>query len=88
MLETAHERVDSRAASGLRGILLQPFAKGSIQGFVLRTGYEAGLLDQGFFSAQGDIFHPNTVYTISVSHFQSARTPVFPPQTEFSPRSL
>jgi len=64
--QTPHERIHRRTASGLRGILFQPFAKGRIQRLMLRTSYKPGLFDQVFIGAEGNVFHTLPVYTIFV----------------------
>jgi len=70
MAQAAHQRIHGRTASGLRGILFQPFPKGCIQSLVLRSSYQPRLLNKVFVSAQSDIFHTYTVYTIFV-HLRS-----------------
>jgi hypothetical protein len=51
MPKAPHQSIDSRAPSGLRGIVLQSFSKGSIQTLMLRSGYQSCLLDEAFVSA-------------------------------------
>ncbi len=66
MPETAHERFYGCTASSLRCVLLQPLAKGCIQGCAPSLRYQTRLLDEAFLGTEGDVFHASTVYTIFV----------------------
>jgi len=66
MAEAAHERVDGRASSRLRRVLLQPLTKSGVEGLVAGLGHQTRLLNQGFVGTERYVLHTNTVYTISV----------------------
>jgi hypothetical protein len=61
--EALHQRVHFLCAPRLRCILLQPFPKNRIEGFVLGAGNKPGLLDEVCVRTQCDVFHTETVRT-------------------------
>jgi hypothetical protein len=66
VLQLAHERIKLLAAAGLTREAFEPFAKGCVEGRVLRAGNGACLLDEVRVGTEGDVFHTRTVYTIAV----------------------
>lgn len=51
MAKTAHERVHRGTFAGLRGVLLQPFTEGGIEGLVPGACHQARLLNGVFVGA-------------------------------------
>ena len=51
------------------GELLEPFPEGVIEGAVLRAGDRAGLFDEVFVGAEGDVLHENSVHDSRVIAF-------------------
>jgi len=66
MFEPSHESVYGSALTRLHGILFQPLAKCGVKGRAAPLGNQPSLLDDMLFSAEGDVFHTKTVYTIFV----------------------
>jgi len=61
-----HKRVILLHIACLGGELLEPFAKRSVERFVLGSRNESRLFDQVLFSAESYVFHTGTVYTVLV----------------------
>jgi hypothetical protein len=57
ILETAHQRIDSSAASRLRRVMLQPGAEGRVQRGVPRPRDQSRPFDQSSFRTEGDFSH-------------------------------
>ena len=66
--EALHQGVHLLCAPRLRRILLQPFPKNRIEGFVLGAGNKPGLLDEVCVGTQGHVSHTKTVYTTCVQY--------------------
>jgi hypothetical protein len=57
MFQALHQRPKCRSTARPRGVLLEPLAKSGIQRRALRFRYGPRLFDQGFVSAEGNVFH-------------------------------
>ena len=66
MFEASHEGVYGGALTRLHRVLFQPFAKSGVKRRVSPLGNPPRLLDEMLVSAEGDVFHTKTVYTIFV----------------------
>lgn len=62
MAKTAHERVHRGTFAGLRGVLLQPFTEGGIEGLVPGACHQARLLNEVFVGAESNVFHVTGVH--------------------------
>jgi len=60
-LDPAHELIEASRVRARRCVLRQPIAEGVIQGLALVASDLAGLIDQIFVGAEGDVSHECSV---------------------------
>lgn len=68
MAKTAHARIHRGTSASLRGVLLQPFAEGGIEGLVPGACHQARLLNEVFVGAESNVFHVTSAHESSAIH--------------------
>ena len=62
-----HDLMKTWFIGSRRGIARQPLSEFFIKGGLLRHRFKPGLLDEGFFGAEGDVFHNAQISCTRVS---------------------
>ena len=69
-IDPAHELIEACRVGARRCVLRQPIAEGVIQGLALVASDLAGLIDQIFVGAEGNVSHECSVHEIRVHCIQ------------------